>query len=812
MYLSSHFSASLEVYFFTLKAPEQKTPEDYNFIVVQNGSISISDGTDQYILSQGDIYLLQPEQTYTLNHFSSNFCLNLQLSRKFIEQMIPHDGTLVCNSAAGKKNDYRELAQVLTELAVHYPKEDREELLISLLFRLLDLLKRQGMIQIRPGGDNDVIAERLDTIQTYIQQNFHLPITLKELAEQMYLSPQYLSKFIKQHMKITFIHYLNKVRMEHACEELFNTDHSVTRIAFHNGFPSTAAFNKSFRELYQESPSSFRQARREQAAAARADTEFSHIVAGFDAAPASAAAEELLISVRQSAPYYAGWSDTINIGFLPNALSTRFHETFQSFQRAIGFRYVRFEDIFSAEIMRSLDDGKTFDYTNLNIILDFFKSIEVLPFIELSFKPHKHDLISYRKYSAEESFRAEKALSFYYYALDDLLRHCINRYGYTYVSQWRFEIWMKHDEMLRYLNTAREYLDTFCAFRAIIKQLLPDCMVGGPGFNSSAERAPLIELLEEMNRRQMYPDFFSLYIYGHDLARYDSHGSIEGTHVPLSADPDVLLHRYQFFVKTIRAITKTERPVYVTEFNSGLYGNNYVSASAFQAVFICKSALSLLKETPCLAYWHFSDIPRQFSISPRIYSNDTGLIDSHGLPKAPFFTYILLGRLQQRLVALGESYIVTTNGNHRYQLLAYHYCHYTPHYCMNYLTPLDISHTYDVFEEHAPKSMQLCLTDLPAGRYKTTRLTLSRSYGSMIDEFIRIYNKGYQTMEELNYMILNMQKSDLDYYMHTVRPRQETRYMETDQTNSLVFSFTMEPHEIVVFDLAKQVRPEEASE
>ena len=190
----------------------------------------------------------------------------------------------------------------------------------------------------------------------------------------------------------------------------------------------------------------------------------------------------------------------------------------------------------------------------------------------------------------------------------------------------------------------------------------------------------------------------------------------------------------------------------------------------------------------------------------------TGLVDSDGLPTAPFFTYILLGRLQQRLVALGESYIVTTNGNHRYQLLAYHYCHYTPHYCMNYLTPLDISHTYDVFEEHAPKSMQLCLTDLPAGRYKTTRLTLSRSYGSMIDEFIRIYNKGYQTMEELNYMILNMQKSDLDYYMHTVRPRQETRYMETDQTNSLVFSFTMEPHEIVVFDLAKQVRPEEASE
>lgn len=803
MYLSTHFSASLDVFFFSLKALEKKTPEDYNFILVQKGTITVCDGSEQYILSQGDVFLLKPEQTYEINHFSTNFCLNIQFGRKFIERLIPHDGVLICNSAVGRKNDYKALSRVLTDIAIVYPKDDNENQIISLLFQFMDILQHNH-IRTHIKETDDIIANRINEIQTYIQQNFHLPLSLQELAEQMYLSPQYLSKFIKQNMGITFIHYLNNVRMEHAYEELMNTDHSVTEIAFNNGFSNTAAFNKSFREIYQESPSAHRLSKNP--AAPKISPELEETIREFNKYSGNNnKPEPISIFIKQNMPYYPSWSDTINIGALPNALASRFHDAFMQSQRAIGFRYVRFDDIFSEEIMRPINDGKGFDYTNLNMILDFFEEIHVLPFIELSYKPHKKDLINYRKYNAEESFRKEKKASYYQHALDDLLRHCINRYGYSYVSQWRFEIWQKHDESLQYISTAKEYVEKFRIYREIIKNLLPTVKVGGPGFNTSAEKIKFIEILEEMNRQQVYPDFYSIYIYCHAPERYTSRGSAEETHTILAKDADVFAKSYRSYAQTIREIMPGNTPIYITEFNSGLLGSNCVSASAFQAAFICKSVLTLFQETSCIAYWHFSDASRQFSNSPQQYSTDTGLIDSHGIPKSPLFAYFMLSKLQKKLIGHGDNYIMTTNGSNQYQLLAYNYVHYNQHYCLNYETPLSINHTYDVFEESSPKAMEVCLTGLPAGRYKTTKTTLNRKYGSIIDEFIRIFNEGYQTPEELNYMILNIQEKELDYYIHTVRPKQDIRYVETDENNSLSFSFTMEPHEVVLFELARKI-------
>lgn len=803
MYLSSHFSASFDVWFFSVKSPEKRTSEDYNFLLVQNGTITIEDDKEQYILSQGDIYLLEPDHTYQLDCLSDNFCLNIQYSKSFIDRLIPHDSVLICNSTIGRKSDYQELAQVLADIAMAYPTDNSENQLLSLLFHFMDVLQRNHIHLLQKDTD-DIAAKRINEIQTYIQHNFHLPLSLQELAEQMYLSPQYLSKFIKQNMGITFIHYLNNVRMEHAYEELINTDHSVTEIAFNNGFSNTAAFNKSFREQYQESPSAHRLRKKAELGKEIRPAD-SHIKKVTSKTDTQDNAEPICIFTDQHSPYYPSWSDTINIGSLTNALFISFHDVFLRCQHFNHFRYVRFDNLFSEEIIRPLKGGLGFDYTNLNMIFDFFAEAHAIPFIELSYKPRKNDLVNYRDKDAKKLFQNEKAPEYYYNALDNFLRHCLNRYGYETVSQWRFEIWMKHDESLNYISTPKEYIEKFRTYRDIIKKLLPECRVGGPGYNTSADKLTFIETLEEMKRQQIYPDFFSIYIYCHAPERYDSRGSADGTHTILSTDPDMPLKQYRSYLNSIREIIPGEIPLYITEFNSGLFGTNYVSASAFQAAFICKSVLDLFKETSCIAYWHFSDMVRQFTESPQEYSTDTGLIDSHGIPKAPMFTYIFLGKLKKQLIAHGENYIVTTNGSNQYQLLAYNYVHYNRYYCMNYLTRLSISHTYDVFEEGAPKKMTFCLTNLHPGRYKVTKNTLNRKHGSLLDKFIRIFNKGYLTPEELNYMILNMQEEETDYYIHTVRPKQDIRYVGTDENNSLNFSFTMKPHEVVLFEFTRKI-------
>mgnify|MGYP000535544201 FL=1 len=46
--------------------------------------------------------------------------------------------------------------------------------------------------------------ERMNEIMSYIMSNYREPITLKGLADRLYLSHTYLSKYIKQNFGMSF--------------------------------------------------------------------------------------------------------------------------------------------------------------------------------------------------------------------------------------------------------------------------------------------------------------------------------------------------------------------------------------------------------------------------------------------------------------------------------------------------------------------------------------------------------------------------------------------------------------------------------
>ena len=93
---------------------------------------------------------------------------------------------------------------------------------------------------------------RIKNIQNYIQANYQSQISLNDLAQRLYLSNAYLSKYIKKNLGMTFIEYLNNVRLFHAVDEILYTEKNITHIALDNGFPTSAAFTKAFRESYHE--------------------------------------------------------------------------------------------------------------------------------------------------------------------------------------------------------------------------------------------------------------------------------------------------------------------------------------------------------------------------------------------------------------------------------------------------------------------------------------------------------------------------------------------------------------------------------
>lgn len=85
------------------------------------------------------------------------------------------------------------------------------------------------------------------TVQKLVQEQFQTPISLRSIAQQVYMNPHYLGKLFKSNAGQSFNEYLLQVRMEKAKELLRLTDKKVYEIAQEVGFGELDWFYKRFK-------------------------------------------------------------------------------------------------------------------------------------------------------------------------------------------------------------------------------------------------------------------------------------------------------------------------------------------------------------------------------------------------------------------------------------------------------------------------------------------------------------------------------------------------------------------------------------
>ena len=96
----------------------------------------------------------------------------------------------------------------------------------------------------------------------YIEQNFDKPLTLESLSRQCHYSQRHFARLMRKHYGMSPMAYLNTVRMNHACDLLLRTSHSVVQIARLCGFEDNNLFSRHFRMSMGISPSVYRQKNR----------------------------------------------------------------------------------------------------------------------------------------------------------------------------------------------------------------------------------------------------------------------------------------------------------------------------------------------------------------------------------------------------------------------------------------------------------------------------------------------------------------------------------------------------------------------
>lgn len=99
----------------------------------------------------------------------------------------------------------------------------------------------------------------LQKILLYIDEHYSRQLTLTEVAREFHFNPSYLSNYFTLHNKEGFNEYLNRVRIEKACQLLNeHPDLSISEISSLAGYSDHSYFTRVFRKLRGVSPSQYR--------------------------------------------------------------------------------------------------------------------------------------------------------------------------------------------------------------------------------------------------------------------------------------------------------------------------------------------------------------------------------------------------------------------------------------------------------------------------------------------------------------------------------------------------------------------------
>ncbi|HET7314935.1 AraC family transcriptional regulator [Salinisphaera sp.] len=134
---------------------------------------------------------------------------------------------------------------------------------VSTLIELLGGLARNDHRLLTTPGYNlrhaGVHSEQVDAILQHIHRHFNRHISMTAVARWQGMTPSTFSRFFKRATGDTFIAFVRRLRIDHACRLLLDPRYSVADVCFMAGYSNLSNFNRHFRRLTGMTPREYRQ-------------------------------------------------------------------------------------------------------------------------------------------------------------------------------------------------------------------------------------------------------------------------------------------------------------------------------------------------------------------------------------------------------------------------------------------------------------------------------------------------------------------------------------------------------------------------
>lgn len=791
-----------------------RLPKDTHFhqevelVYVMEGELRLYVMEREYHLKRGDICVINSNEEHRIETQGEITTAHLFITYSLIRSV--YNGVssfFFCNSTSEDDERYEKLRELLNQLLkrkMFCEKEAEEEQheyeYLSVFYKVLGYLTSNFIKKAKTdAGMSMQQKSQMRTLQIneYIMNNYNQPISLKSLADTLYLSEGYLSRYFKKIYNMSFSAYLRQVRLSHAMSELMYTDKAILQIALDNGFSSISFFNKVFKEEYGKSPSHIRNSAKEME---KKEEDMDSLVLNQKLEKFIYSMEEEQESkkrakiIRKTFQVEDGekipqfWNTAINIGQASDPQNHEVRKQILRMKDSMHFRYIRFWSLFSDRmIMRNDEEIGQYNFTKLDNILDFLVENGLKPFFDMEEKIKRVNRTDKDFLLYEEKNNKVDSLQIWEEFIRQLIMHLVRRYGIEEVNTWKMEV-IFDGYCLKGIDPTDSFFQIFKCTYSIIKKHAPHMEIGGCGFFPDylchLEKRGM-NFWEEWIRRAPLPDFFSFMIYAYEA---DPEG--KERFGKKSEDPDYLKNSIRKIRAELIQHGLSGQKIYITEWNLTVSDRNKLNDHCFHGAYVMKNIIDVFGEIDMLCYFTGTDIYTEYYDTVWLMHGGEGLLTRDGIAKPSGFAFRFLKKLKPYFIDKTENCLLTTDRRNQYSLVCHNMKNLNYMYYLQSEETLEWDKLWKNFDEWNPLTLKLCIKGVENGNYQMTIQKINEKSGSIQDIWA-----------DLEY-IQDLSDSEIKYLHRATVPRMIIRKFCVED-ECIEIELRMRPNEIGYINLEK---------
>ena len=308
-------------------------------------------------------------------------------------------------------------------------------------------------------------------------------------------------------------------------------------------------------------------------------------------------------------------------------------------------QHVRFHGLLSDDLGTLVCEQNKLLYSffNVDTIWDALLSIDVRPFVELSFMPSTLASGNATVFQYRGNITPPKDRGAWVALVHRLATHGIQRYGVDEVSRWFFEVWNEPNLSAFWTGSQADYFALYQETAAALKRVSDRLRVGGPATADNEWIAAFVEFCE---LGHVPLDFVSTHHYPTDA--FGRPG--DDTEAQLAASARSVLRDR---ARSTRQLVG-DRPLYYTEWSTSSNPRDSLHDEPYAAAVIIKTMLEARGLADGYSWWAFTDIFDENYFPSVPFHGGFGLLNLYGIAKPSYRAFELLHRLGSDLVFATE--------------------------------------------------------------------------------------------------------------------------------------------------------------